>query len=147
MDHLTAVRADWVRQVLSAPDVLPDSSWIALPRHWLRRAMGTDTSAEPMVIAADKPLAKSPLVCGPNAMPQHWGQAVAAWAAVTDGRETLAPPPTNGVEACAQPLFHNYRLRQADGRNMLATWDDGADGWRLAIQGSEEITGIAPPNE
>ena len=34
MDHLTAVRADWVRQVLSAPDVLPDSSWIALPRHF-----------------------------------------------------------------------------------------------------------------
>jgi len=134
MDHLTAVRADWVRQVLSAPDVLPDSSWIALPRHWLRRAMGTDTSAEAMVIAADKPLTKSPLACGPNAMPQQWGQAVAAWAAVTDGRETLAPPPTNGVEACAQPLFHNYRLRQADGRNMLATWDDGADGWRLWLR-------------
>ena len=67
-------------------------------------------------------------------MPQQWGQAVAAWAAVTDGRETLAPPPTNGVEACAQPLFHNYRLRQADGRNMLATWDDGADGWRLWLR-------------
>ena len=144
----TALLAQWVARLLAPGHAV----WKALPRYWLRRALGLQSSAaEQVLISYDKPLRDSPLVTtkaqrvvnGDHtdeflSPPARWRAYFEAWGRVT--QHCVVTPPERYEAIVAEGLWHNRHMQ----RHMLAPWRPhaGTAAGRYIIAGIHKVDDI-----